>query len=136
MLRSFPDSGVLIDAARSGPRARGVIAVEYFDDPERIYLTSPLVRLETVPKASYTKRSIELEFYEDFFADPGVEWCRDWERMETIADEQARRYGLGALDAFHVAAAYLLGADELATTEKPGKPIHRSQLVRVVYLYG
>jgi predicted nucleic acid-binding protein len=136
MPRSFPDSGLLIDAARADRTERGVIGVKYLGDPARTWLTSPFVRLETVPKASYTKRSIELEFYEDFFADPGVEWCRDWERMETIADEQARRYGLGALDAFHVAAAYLLGADELATTEKPGKPIHRSQLVRVVYLYG
>jgi hypothetical protein len=56
--------------------------------------------------------------------------------METIADEQARQYGLGALDAFHIAAAYLLGADELVTTEKPRKPMYRSQLVRVIYLYG
>jgi hypothetical protein len=111
------------------------MAVKYLGDPARSYLTSPLVRLETVPKASYNRRSAELEFYEDFFGDSRLEWCRDWERMETIAYEQARRYGLGAVDAFHIAAAYLLGADELVTTEKPQKPMYRSELVRVICLY-
>jgi predicted nucleic acid-binding protein len=136
MVRSFPDSGVLIDAARAEFTEHGIAAVDYFDDPDRAYLTSPFIRMETVPKATFTKRISELKFYEDFFADLRVEWCREWERMATIADEQARRYGLGALDAFHLAAAYILGADELVTTEKPQKPIYRSELVRVVYLYA
>jgi predicted nucleic acid-binding protein len=92
--------------------------------------------METVPKATFTKRISELEFYDTFFSDSRVEWCREWERMANIADEQARRYGLGALDAFHIAAAYILGADELVTTEKPQKPLYRSELVRVVYLYA
>jgi predicted nucleic acid-binding protein len=92
--------------------------------------------METVPKPTYTRRSLELAFYDNFFGDSRLEWCRDWERMETIADEQSRRHGLGALDAFHIAAAYLLGADELVTTEKPQKPIYRSQLIRVICLYG
>ena len=56
--------------------------------------------------------------------------------MEAIAEEEARKYGLGALDALHVAAAHLLGADELVTTEGPQKPLHRSRLVHVVYLYA
>jgi len=135
MLRSFPDS-VLIDGARATRSDRTFTALDYFDDLERSYLTSPFIRMETVPRATYTRRSLEVAFYDNFFGDPRVEWCREWERMETIADEQARRYGLGALDAFHVAAAYILGADEFVTTEKPQKPMYRSQLVRVIYLYG
>ena len=35
--------------------------------------------------------------------------------MEEIAFEQARLHGLAALDALHVSAAHLLGADELVT---------------------
>ncbi len=133
---SFPDSGVLIDAARAARTERAQTALSYLDDPQRTYLTSPFVHLETVPKAGYMGRSEELDFYEAFFRDPGVEWCRDWDRMEAVAEEEARRHGLSALDALHLAAAHLLGADELVTTEGAHKPVHRSQLVRVVYLYA
>jgi hypothetical protein len=34
-----------------------------------------------------------------------------------------------------VAAAHLSRADEFVTTEKPSKAIHRSSLVKVVYLF-
>jgi predicted nucleic acid-binding protein len=56
--------------------------------------------------------------------------------FEQTADAAARQYGLSAMDALHVAAAYLLGADELVTTERPSKPIYRNGLVKVVYLYA
>jgi hypothetical protein len=39
---------------------------------------------------------------------------------------------MAAMDALHVAAAALVGATELITTEKPNKPIHRATSVRVV----
>jgi hypothetical protein len=41
-----------------------------------------------------------------------------------------------AMDALHVAAAFLLRADELITTEKPGKPMYRTTLVKVCWLYS
>jgi predicted nucleic acid-binding protein len=136
MLRSFHDSGVLIDAARAARTQRAQTALDYLDDPERNYLTSPYVLLETAPKASDTGRVEESAFYDVFFGNINVEWCREWERMNAVAEEEARRSGLGALDALHVAAAYLLGADEFVTTEGINKPVHRSRLVRVVYLYA
>jgi hypothetical protein len=40
-----------------------------------------------------------------------------------------------SLDPDAVAAAHLSGADEFITTEKPNKAIHRSSLVKVVYLF-
>jgi hypothetical protein len=40
------------------------------------------------------------------------------------------------MDALHVAAAFLLKADELVTTEKPGKPMYRTALAKVRWLYG
>ncbi len=43
--------------------------------------------------------------------------------------------GVGAMDSLHIAAAYLLNADEFITTEKPGKSIYRTSLVKVVYLF-
>jgi hypothetical protein len=40
------------------------------------------------------------------------------------------------MDSLHIAAAYLLDADEFVTTEKPGKSIYRTSLVKVVYLFS
>ncbi len=39
------------------------------------------------------------------------------------------------MDALHLAAAHLSGADEFITTEKPLKAIHRATIVKVVYLF-
>jgi hypothetical protein len=133
MIRSFPDSGVLIQAARSRT-LRADIALEYLSDPHRRFLTSSFVWLETVPKAAYMRRASELEYYETFFDDTVVTWCRDWDNMDRLARETAQEYGLCALDALHVAAAHLLGADELVTVEAPSKPLYRTGLVQVTYL--
>lgn len=40
------------------------------------------------------------------------------------------------MDALHLAAAFLLKADEFITTEKPGKSMYRTNLVKVRWLYG
>ena len=47
----------------------------------------------------------------------------------------AAESGLAAMDSLHLAAAYLSRADEFITTERPGKPIYRSPLVKIVYLF-
>jgi len=59
----------------------------------------------------------------------------DLQSILRLASRESARSGLGAMDALHLAAARLLRADELVTTEKPTKSIHRSSLVNVVYLY-
>lgn len=135
-IRSFPDSGVLIDAARGVPPT-ATIALGYLNNSSHVrrFLTSAFVRLETIPKAHHARRVGELALYHSFFNNPHLEWCRDWAALEALADEVALRHGLGALDALHLAAAHLLGADELMTTERPTKPLYRNTLVEVVYLY-
>jgi hypothetical protein len=40
------------------------------------------------------------------------------------------------MDALHLAAAYLLGADEFITIENPRRSICGSSLVKIVYLFG
>ena len=40
------------------------------------------------------------------------------------------------MDTLHLAAAHLLKADEFITTEKPNKSVHRSSLVKVVYVFS
>jgi hypothetical protein len=59
VVRSFPDSGALIDAARGAPPFDR-IAFDYLDDFRRTFLTSPFVRLEVLPKAAYHRRADEL----------------------------------------------------------------------------
>ena len=58
------------------------------------------------------------------------------QRIEKLARTGAARCGLAAMDALHVAAAFLLKADEFVTTEKLGKPIYRTTLVKVCWLYA
>ena len=135
MVRTFVDSGVLIDAARGVPPF-DTLAFEFLDDPNRIFLSSPLVRLEVVPKAAYLRRGEELAIYSAFFDNPSVVSCQDWASMARLADEVSRKHGLGAMDALHLAAAYLLGADEFVTVERQSKPVYRNELVSVRYLYA
>jgi hypothetical protein len=132
MIRTFFDSGVLIAAARSvGPdRER---ALQLLEDPNRSFFTSPFVYLEVVPKAIFYKKRIERSFYERYFSNAA--WYRDVARIEAVARAEATGAGLGAMDALHLAAAHLARSDEFITTEKPLKAIHRSKIVRVVYLF-
>ena len=133
MIRTFFDSGVLIAAARSvGPdRER---ALRLLEEPNRIFLTSPFVHLEVVPKAIFFKKRLERSFYDRYFAN--AVWFREVDQIEAAAQTEAARAGLGAMDALHLAAAHLSRADEFITTEKPNRVIHRSSLVKVVYLFS
>jgi predicted nucleic acid-binding protein len=133
MIRTFLDSGVLIAAARSvGPdRER---ALQLLEDPNRSFLTSPFVRLEVLPKAIFYSKRLERSFYERYFRD--ATWYRDVAGIEAVAQAEAAKAGLGAMDALHLAAAHLSGADEFVTIEKPRKAIHRSRVVKVVYLFA
>ena len=57
MTRTFCDAGVLIAAARSvGPdRLR---ALQLLEEPERVFLTSPFIHLEVVPKTIFYKKRL------------------------------------------------------------------------------
>lgn len=133
MLRTFLDTGVLIAAARSlDPDSER--AMEILAEPDRTFLTSPFVHLEVVPKAVFHLKRLEAAFYASYFA--AAEWTRDLGEIEALAQTEAAKYGLGAMDALHLAAAYLLRSEEFITTERPGKPVYRCPLVKVVYLFG
>ena len=86
-----------------------------------------------MPKAIFYKKRLERSFYERYFRN--ATWYRDVARIEAVAQSEATKAGLGAMDALHLAAAYLSRADEFITTEKPPKAIHRSKIAKVVYLF-
>jgi len=133
MIRTFCDSGVLIAATRSIGRDRER-ALQLLEAPNRVFLTSPFVHLEVVPKAIFFKKRLERSFYDRYFTN--AVWFREVDKIEAAAQAEAAKAGLAAMDALHLAAAHLSRADEFITTEKPNKAIHRSSLVKVVYLFS
>lgn len=134
MKLSFIDSGVLIAAVRGTPEvvaaARGILT-----DPESAFASSAFVRLEVLPKASFHGRDKERAFYEAFF-ESVRHWAPVGEPLVREALEVASRVGLSALDALHVAAALAVGADELITSEKPDRPVHRVRGISIRTLYS
>jgi predicted nucleic acid-binding protein len=132
VIRTFLDSGVLIAAARALDQ-EGQRAIQLLKEPNRVFLTSPFVHLEVVPKAIFFRKRLEQLFYEKYFG--SATWFRDIVRIEGVARAEAANAGLGAMDALHIAAARLLDAEQFITIEKPRKAIYRSSLVDVVYLF-
>jgi predicted nucleic acid-binding protein len=123
---TFVDASVLIYAAvkpTSMTFPRRLRALQVLGDPDRDFVASEYLRLEVMPVARYFNKSKEVAFYETFFA--AVSAWIDPVNIITPAYTLACQYGLGALDALHVAAASHSGA-ELVSAEKPTKPIYRA----------
>jgi predicted nucleic acid-binding protein len=133
MTVTFVDAGVLIAAAR-GRTDVSTEAMAILDDPNRTFGSSEFVRLEVLPKALFNRKTMEAEFYSSFFQ-AVTRWPDTTDAVVRLAYDVASRFGLAALDALHVAAALNVGAEELITTEKRGKPIHRTMgiLVRSIH---
>jgi predicted nucleic acid-binding protein len=123
---TYVDASVLIYAA-SKPTAttfaRRLRALQIFGDPDREFVPSEYLRLEVAPIANYFNKRRESAFYEKFF-DNAVQWA-DSSALITPAYSIACQYGLGALDALHVAAADSFNA-EFVSAERPTKPIYRA----------
>jgi predicted nucleic acid-binding protein len=128
---TFLDSGVLISAHRGEPAIRKR-ALALLDDPGRTFVTSDFVRLEIIPKATYNERSDEVSFYKAFFAIAKVQPIS--KKLVETALAESIKWGLSAIDAFHVAAAKVKGCGELYTTERLGKPLFRVKNLRVISL--
>ena len=130
MTVTFVDAGVLIAAYRGAPSLQRN-ALDVLEAPDRTFVANTFLRLKLLPKALYHRNTAEIAFYEAFFAQV-VAWAEPVERVVAVAHQEASQHGLNALDALHVAAGRVYGADELVTTEGPGKPIHRVTSIRVV----
>ena len=130
---TYVDSGVLIFAAK-GTTAAAALALPFLQDPNREFVTSDYVRLEVLPKAVWMHNEAEVEFYETFFRLNTRTIPTSVALLEFAMDE-ACKIGLNAVDAIHIACAVFGGAEEIVTSEKPTKPMHRTGLVRVVSIF-
>lgn len=124
MIRTFLDAGVLIAAARGG-NSLSQRALEIVKDRERVFVSSPFIRLEVLPKAVFHRQNGEVLFYRSYFDVVVSVWINPDQELVEEANDVANRFGLAALDALHVTSALVAGADELVTTERPTRPIHR-----------
>ena len=129
---TFLDSSVLI-AAHRGQSGERELALAVLKDRSRVFIASPFLYLETMPKALYFQRTSEVRFYRIYFDNVRI-WINDVEAIVRIARDESERCGLAALDALHVAAAYLADAEVLLTLERKKRAMHRASLVRVVDL--
>lgn len=127
---TFIDAGVLIAAAR-GCSEESKMALSILDDPYREFISSPFVKLEVLPKAIFSKRMHEAEFYNAFF-DSVSKWADNLDTIVEMANQKASEIGLNAMDSLHLAAAISAGAEELITTERSSKPIFKAKDIRVV----
>lgn len=79
---------------------------------------------------TYHRRARELAFLHAFFE--GVKyWPTSDGAVIKRAFLEASEAGLAAMDALHVAAASLLDADQLVTTEKRKRALHRTSSISV-----
>jgi predicted nucleic acid-binding protein len=133
MTLTFVDSGVLIAAAR-GTSPVSAAATAILVDPGRQFVSSDFVRLEVLPKPIYHKQVAEADFYRAFFASVAI-WAATTPLLAQRAYQHASAFGLSAVDALHVAAADLAGAEELITTERASKPLFRVTVLRIVSIH-
>jgi predicted nucleic acid-binding protein len=132
--RTFLDSGVLISAAR-GTDNTALNALQILDDSDRTFVSSIFVKLEVLPKTIYNGFHQEAVFYQSYFENDVDLWVSFSDELAETAQQQARKFGLSALDALHVAAAISARVDEFITTEKPGKPMYRVKGIRVISIF-
>ena len=104
--KTYLDSGVLITAFQ-GTQSVSIRANQILNDENREFASSRFVQLEVLPKAIFNKQQDETEFYETFF-NAVIYWATDLEQIIQNAQQIASTYGLAAMDAIHVAAAFIL----------------------------
>jgi predicted nucleic acid-binding protein len=96
-------------------------ALSVLADPDREFVATEFLKLEVLPVPTKYDRKKKLAFYERYFK--GVDIWVDSSSFTQPAFDLACQYGLGAMDALHIAAAISAGA-EFVSAEKPTKPIY------------
>jgi len=133
MTKTYLDANALIAAFRSDHPA-AVAAMSVLGDPERAFMASQYLRLETLRKPIFYRRRDEMEFMETYFAAVS-QWVATDDRLVTVALKLAAELDLGAMDALHAAAALQGRAEEFITLERREKSLCRIPGLRVVSLH-
>lgn len=128
---TFADSSVLINAVAGRNPARKLRAITTLGDQRREFVATRFLQLEVLPVPSRYRRHRELSFYQRYFS-LVTHWL-DEEPLLQPALALACQYGLGGMDALHLAAAMSLNA-EFVSAKKPTKPLYQAyQNVSSIY---
>jgi hypothetical protein len=104
------------------------------DDSDREFVISDFLKLETLPKPTFHRRTDEIAFMEDFFSSAnGVA-----ELSAALAEKAmslASAHDIAPMDSLHLASAMSASAEEFITTEKPTKPMFRVTGLQVKSLH-
>jgi predicted nucleic acid-binding protein len=125
-IRTYLDSNVLINAYKGLPniklKARTILL-----DPDREFVSSIFVRLETLPVARFIAGHQEEIFYNTFFASVS-EWLNPpiFEQTFILASNFSENTGMSGIDALHIAAATQLGSNEFITAERSTRAMFRA----------
>lgn len=122
-LLTFVDSSVLINAAVGPVAVRRMRALAIIGDAQREFVATQFVKLEVLPIPSKYQKQKELRFDNRFFNNIAT-----WVDAATIIQPAltlACQYGLGGMDALHLAAAIAANA-EFVSAEKPTKPFYQA----------
>jgi len=133
MTRTFLDSGVLLTAWK-GKADDARAALSIMEDERREFYSAQMMKLESLPKPSFHRQRLEVEFYNAHFKTVRREELLSQE-LGAEAFRLATRYGLAAADALNVAAAIRMGVEEF-TTETPGKPLFSVSELQVTSLHA
>lgn len=126
----YVDSSVLVNAARLSS-TEVLPETMLLDNPDVSFASSIFVKLEVMPKAIFHGNELEARIYRMFFDTMVSHWAKVNQQLIDDAFMEASKCGLSAMDALHIVSAVAVGADELVTSEKPSKPIHRTRLIPV-----
>ena len=132
MIRTFLDAGILIYGGR-GKKAFSDEVLNLLDDADREFISSLFVKLEVLPKAVHFTQKAEADFYREYFSIVQA-MPHNYDDIIVKAQWFAEKYGLGALDALHIATAVQAGVAEFITTEGLTKPLFRVTEIKVVRL--
>lgn len=125
---TYLDTSVIVAAAH-GTEDAHLSAMHVLSDPQRVFIASDFVRIETVPHARYNKYFADLDFYEEYLRSVTA-FVSITPELIARGIEVVAKFGIGSMDALHLAAAELGGADEFVTAEKPTKPFFRATSTR------
>jgi predicted nucleic acid-binding protein len=132
--KTYVDSNVLITAFQ-GREEIFRKAMEILDDPEREFIGSDYLRLETIPKPTFHKREEEVAFMEAFF-ESAQENIPSSPAITGKAIQFAGCHDIHPMDALHLSAALHAKADEFVTLEKPEKPMFKVKGLQVTSLHS
>lgn len=130
---TYLDANVLI-AAHRGKQAESVLARMVIAAPNRAFIVSDYLFLETAAYAYRRKSKDEYNAILEFF-NRAYKYVQPSHSVVRRAFNEIVEFNGQVIDMCHVAAAKAGGAQELITTEDDSKPMFGAKGIRVVNLF-